>query len=146
MTLPSFWRQAAFSVVEAARIIEVPEDTLRTWMGRCPYNDFMGLKTGGRIFLSGHDLYFWSLIRDLAFFGVGIRVAMLSVQNIASEAAHRLPNVEKLVIRKLGTDEWQFEIVDDPDFVERSALVIPLRSLAISIIGRGAAVYATEAE
>lgn len=146
MTLPSFWRQAAFSVVESARIINVPEDTLRTWMARCPYNDFLGAKTGGRIFLSGHDLYFWSLVRDLAAFGVGIRTVMMAVQPIANEAADRLPNIEKLVVRKTAPDVWRFERVDDPEFTESSAAVIPLRTLAIGVIGRAGVVYATEAE
>lgn len=145
MTLPSYWRQAAFSVVESATILGVPEDTLRTWMARCPFNDFMGAKTNNRIFFSGSDLFFWSVVRDLSAYGVGLRVAMHSVQAIANSAAYALPNVELLVVRKTAPDVWNFEIIDDPDFTSSSALVIPLRALAIGIIGRGAVVHAEEA-
>ncbi|MDW9645448.1 hypothetical protein GOB48_27160 [Sinorhizobium meliloti] len=146
MTLPSYWRQATFSVVESARLLDVPEDTLRTWMARVPFNDFMGAKTGGRIFMSGHDIYFWALVRDLSAYGVGLRTAMLSVHPIANAATHALPNVEKLVVRKTAPDVWDFELVDDPEFTSSSALVIPLRALAIGVIGRGAVVYATEGQ
>ena len=146
MTLPSFWRQAAFSVVESARLLDVPEDTLRTWMARVPFNDHLGVKNGGRIFLSGHDLFFWSLVRDLSAYGVGLRTAMLSVQAIANAAAHALPNIEMMVVRKTAPDVWGFELVDDPEFTSSSALVIPLRALAISVIARGGVIYATEAQ
>lgn len=144
MKLPSFWRQAAFSVVESARLLAVPEDTLRTWMARVPFNDFMGAKTGGRIFLSAHDLYFWSIVRDMSAYGVGLRVAMHSAQTIADAARYDMPNDERLVVRKTAPDVWHFEIFADPDVSAASALVIPLRAMAHNLIGSAAVVYAGE--
>ncbi|MDL2409970.1 hypothetical protein PY650_31010 [Rhizobium calliandrae] len=144
MTLPSYWRQAAFSVVESADLLRVPEDTLRTWMARCPFDDFLGTRTAGRIFLSGLDLYFWSLVRDLSAFGVGLRVAMSSVRALAEAATSEMPAAQMLVIRKRGPGVWDFEMVDDPEFNAASALIIPLRALAVDLIERAAAVYATE--
>lgn len=144
MNLPSFWRQAAFSVAESADILAVPEDTLRTWMARCPFNDYMGTKTGGRIFLSGAELFFWAVVRDLSGYGVGLRVAMHSASPLAENASQFLPNIERLVVRKTAPDVWNFELTDDPQFELTSALVIPLRALALNIIGRGGVIYMQE--
>ncbi|MEQ1406147.1 hypothetical protein ABK249_14495 [Neorhizobium sp. Rsf11] len=146
MTLPSLWRQAAFSVAESADLLRVPEDTLRTWMARCPFNDFMGSKTGGRIFLSGNDLYFWSIVRDLSAFGVGLRIAMLSVQPIANEAAYDLPGGDLLVVQMKERGVWSFERTASPDVTCASSVIIPLHEVAIDLIGRAAAVYAKDGE
>lgn len=145
MNLPPFWRQASFAVAEAAELLGVPEMTLRTWLARAPFNDFLGAKTGGRIFLSGHDIFFWALVRDLAGFGVSVRLSMLSAQSFADAARYDLPADERLIVRKSGPEQWSFEIVDEYDLGAISALVIPMRALAINLIERAAVVYANEA-
>ena len=62
MTLPNYWRRAAFSVAGPPTFSTYP-DTLRTWMAREPTGDFLGAKTGHRVFVSGNDVFFYALVR-----------------------------------------------------------------------------------
>ena len=140
MTLPVFWRQAAFSVAESAEILSVPEDTLRTWMAREPSGDYLGARTGGRVFLSGNDLYFYILLRDFSGFGVPVRLAMGAAAGIASCAEDALPPDKFIIIRK-QVGAAQFEQADEVDVSDRPAAVIPLRRQAEVLIERCAAVY-----
>lgn len=143
MTLPSFWRQAAFSVAESAEILCVPEDTLRTWMAREPTAQYIGAKTGGRVFLSGNDLYFYALVREFAAYGVPIRTAMHCADGIASFSTHDLPPEKYIVVRNRGPIS-NFEQTNEPVIDDRPALVIPLRKLATVLIERCTEVYVLE--
>ncbi|WP_157952806.1 hypothetical protein [Agrobacterium pusense] len=140
MNLPVWWRQAAFSVVESADILSVPEDTLRTWMAREPSGDYLGARTGGRVYLSGNDLYFYSLLREFSGFGVGIRSAMGAAAGIATYAETILPPDKYIIIRK-QVGIAQFEQTDEIDVSDRPAAVIPLLRLAEVLIDRCASVY-----
>lgn len=140
MTLPSFWRRAAFSVAEAADILAVPEDTLRTWMAREPSGDFLGLRQGGRVFLSGNDIYFYALVREFTTYGVAVRIAMLTAAPIAEFSTHDLPPEKYIIIRRrVGVSE--FEQTSEPDLETRPAVVIPLRKLAEVLIDRASGIY-----
>ena len=143
MTLPSFWRQAAFSVAESAEILDVPEDTLRTWMAREPTAQYIGSKTGGRVFLSGQDIYFYALVREFAAYGVPIRTAMLCADGIASASTHDLPPEKYIIVRNSGAVS-NFKQTNDPTVDDRPALVIPLRVLASTLIERCTATYTRE--
>lgn len=140
MNLPVWWRQATFSVAESAEILSVPEDTLRTWMAREPSGDYLGARTGGRVYLSGNDLYFYSLLREFSGFGVGIRSAMGAAAGIATYAETILPPDKYIIIRK-QVGIAQFEQTDDIDVSDRPAAVIPLLRLAEVLIERCNSIY-----
>ncbi|MCZ7977420.1 hypothetical protein O9X80_23245 [Agrobacterium salinitolerans] len=145
MNLPVFWRQATFSVAESAEILSVPEDTLRTWMAREPSGEFLGARTGGRVFLSGNDLYFYSLLRDFSGFGVPIRPAMGAAAGIAEFSGTALPPEKFIIIRKrIGSTH--FEQTDDVDVSDRPAAVIPLRRQAEVLIDRCTAICARRSD
>ncbi len=143
MTLPPFWRRAAFSVAEAADILDVPIDTLRTWHAREPSGDFLGAKTGHRVFLSGNDIYFYALVRDFTAYGCPTRAAMGAAAGIARFATDDLPPEKHVVIRRRSSST-EFAHTNDPN-LDHSVAVIPPRSLAQEIIERCAATYETEA-
>lgn len=146
MNLPSYWRRASFAVSEAAELIGVSEDALRTWLARAPFNDFAGAKaSNGRLFLSCQDMFFYLLVRDLSRFGVPVRTAMLEASLIANGATEGLPRDEQLVVRHRAPGTVSFELIDDPDFTADSAMVMPLRSLAVALIERAAIVYSKDA-
>lgn len=143
MTLPSYWRQAAFSVAESAQILSVPEDTLRTWMAREPSGEYLGTRTGGRVFLSGNDLFFYALVREFTAYGVAVRSAMGAAAGIASFAIDALPPEKYIIIRRrVGVSE--FEQTNAPDLDLRPAAVIPIRKLAEVLIERAAETYTME--
>lgn len=144
MNLPSFWRRASFAVSEAADLLGLPEFTLRTWMARAPFNDFLGAKIGHRVFLSAQDMYFYLLVREMTRFGVPVRAAMHEARDIADAMDEALPNGERLVIRH-GAGSHSFEIINDLDFTTDSGAILPLRSLAVGLIERAAVVYLEEA-
>ncbi len=141
MTLPNFWRRAAFSVAESADILDVPIDTLRTWMAREPSGDYLGAKTGNRVHLSGNDVFFYALVRDLTAYGCPTRAAMAAAAGIAELATDELPPEKPIIIRRRARST---EFVDSDD-AKHSVAVIPPRALAEEIIERCAAVYKTEA-
>lgn len=140
MTLPAFWRQPSFSIAETASLVGVPVVTLRTWLQRAPSGAFLGRKTGGRIFFSGFEVFYYLIVNRLTDYGVPVRTAMHAASTWATE---RLPLDNYVVVRNEG-DVTTFEMIDDlPPTIEAGA-VIPLRGMAITLIGRAAAVYATE--
>lgn len=143
MTLPSFWRRAAFSVAEAAHILLVPEDTLRTWMAREPSGEYIGARERGRVFLSGNDLFFYALVREFTAYGVAVRIAMFTAAGIASFSVDALPPEKYIVIRRrVGVSD--FERTNDPDLDARPVCVIPLHKLAEVLIERAEATYFKE--
>lgn len=142
--LPSFWRRASFSVSETADLIGVTEETLRTWLARNVTNDFSGAKTGGRIFLSANDAYYFLLVRDFTGFGVSVRVAMLAAQQHAEEVGDCLPS-EDFVLVRYENGKASFELTNSPEFHERPTLVVPLRQSMLHLIDRAAEVYVREA-
>jgi hypothetical protein len=144
MMLPSWWRRPAFGVAEAAGILCVPEDTLRTWMAREPTGQYIGARTGGRVYLSGKDIYFYSLVREFTAYGVAVRTSMHVADGIASFSGDAMPPDKFIVIRRRSTVS-EFEQTDNPDLESRPATVIPLRKLAEVMIERAGGVYATEA-
>jgi len=146
MHLPSFWRRACFSVSEAAELIGVPEMTLRTWLARAPFNDFLGAKTGGRVFLSGNDCFFYLLVKQFTTYGVPVRTAMYAAHGYADATMDTIPADERLVVRRAGDGKWTFEAAHSaPDVGAETALVVPLLQTMLKLIERAAAVYSTEA-
>lgn len=143
MQLPVFWRRASFSVAEAADLVGVTEETLRTWLARNTVNDFNGCKTGSRLYLSGQDAFYYALVSALTGFGVGVRVAMLSATQHANDASDELPDYAFLVVRREG-GSTNFLLTNSPEFAGATALVIPIRRIAADLIERAAVVYAAE--
>lgn len=140
MTLPTFWRRASFSVAETAEMIGVTEETLRTWLARNVISDFNGAKTGGRIWLSALDAFYFLLVRDFTGYGVPVRTAMLVAAGYANNASDALPG-EHLVVRKAGDGKHTFELTYAPNVDEAATLVIPMHRLATDLIDRAARVY-----
>ncbi|MBP2445941.1 hypothetical protein [Rhizobium leguminosarum] len=140
MTLPAFWRQPSFSVVETADLIGVSEATLRAWLTRAPPGDFLGVKTSGRIHFSGRHLFYYLLVAHLSAYGVPIRTALHAA---ARHATDELPGEEWLVVKTAGA-VTNFELAEDIPTTAAPALILPLRALAVGLTGRAAVVYATE--
>ncbi|MBX4894910.1 hypothetical protein [Rhizobium bangladeshense] len=140
MTLPAFWRQPSFSVVETADLVGVSEATFRAWLTRAPPGDHLGVKTHGRIHFTGRDVFYYQLVAHLSEFGVPIRTALFAA---AQHATDELPGEEWLVVKSAG-DVTNFELAEDIPAAAAPALVLPLRALAASLIERAAVVYATE--
>jgi len=138
MPLPTFWHRATFSVVEVADLIGVPEDTLRTWLMRTPMNDFLGVRDGGRVWLSGQDAFFYLLVKHLSAGGVPVRTAMYAAAGYANDLEDSLPD-EMLVVRTAG-GKTTFELTFAPD-LSKPALVLPLHELASDLIDRAARFY-----
>jgi len=145
MHLPPFWRQACFSVAESAELLGVPEMTLRTWLARAPFNDFLGAKHGGRVFLSGNDIWFYLLVKQFTTYGVPVRTAMYAAHGYADATMDTIPADERLAVRRRDEGKWSFEMVDDPNFGTETCLVVPLWQTMLDLIERAAAVYAKEA-
>ena len=143
MTLPRFWRRGSFSVVETADLVGVTAETLRTWLARAPLPDFLGVKTAGRIWLSGLDAFYYSLVRELTAYGVPVRTAMLAAATHANDCDDRLPREEYLVVRIDG-DSINFRLTNIRPDDDRPALVLPIRAIAAQLIDRAAAVYVEE--
>ncbi|QFY60358.1 hypothetical protein FZ934_07880 [Rhizobium grahamii] len=140
MTLPAHWRQPSFSVAETADLVGVSEPTLRTWLTRAPSGAFLGKKTANRIFFAGFEVFYYLLVNRLTDYGVPVRTAMHAAATWATE---RLPLDNYVIVRNEG-EVTNFELVDDlPPTIEAGA-VIPLRGMAITLIGRAAEVYARE--
>lgn len=145
MNLPLFWRRASYTVAEAAEILCLPQDTLRTWMAREPTGDFLGTKNGGRISLSGNDLFFYGLLSQLTEYGVPVRTAMHTTHSIVKFCTDRLPVEKFLVVQKYATF-FNFSLTDDVDIGERTSLVIPLQTYAARLIDKCAEVYVNEVD
>lgn len=140
MTLPAFWRQPSFSVVETSDLVGVSESTLRAWLTRAPLGDFLGTKTANRIFFSGREVFFWSLVAHLSDYGVPIRTSLFAA---AQHATDDLPDDRWLIVRT-ARDVTDFELADEIPVSTAPALVLPLRALAVGLIERAAVVYAME--
>jgi len=140
MTVPAFWRAAEFSVAEMADLIGVSEVTLRTWLMRNPYPEFVGTKELHRVFFTAKQIFFYLIVHKLGAYGVPIRTAMAAASNYASDG---LPLDKWLIVRTDGT-KTEFELAEDIPFLHEPALVLPLRALAIGMIARAADVYARE--
>lgn len=124
MTTPSFWRRPCFSVAETAQMIGSSEDALRTWMARCPLDEFAGEKKNGRIWLTGRDGYFYHLVQVLSLFGVPVRTAMYTAGSIAEYGA---PTYAYLTVRtSAGKTEFNASNSKDAD---GPALILPLQDL-----------------
>ncbi|WP_242221181.1 hypothetical protein [Shinella zoogloeoides] len=124
MTTPMYWRRPSFSVAETAEMIGSSEDALRTWMARCPLDEFAGEKKNGRIWLTGRDGYFYHLVQVLSQFGVPVRTAMYTAGSIAEYGA---PTYAYLTVRTLaGKTEFNASNSKEAD---GPALVLPLLDL-----------------
>jgi hypothetical protein len=140
MTLPEFWRRPSFSVAECAELAGATEVTLRSWLARAPLGDFLGEKTSGRIFFSCREVFYWSLVAHLSKYGVPIRTALFSATQHATDS---LPLDRWLIVKTAG-DVTDFSLAEDIPDIYAPALILPLRALAISLIGRASTVYATD--
>jgi hypothetical protein len=143
MTLPTFWRRAAFTVAESASLIGVSEDALRAWLARNVSNDFTGRKTGSRLYLSGVDAFYYLLVRHLAAFGVPVRTAMFTAERIAVSCDDAMPWSDFLLVR-VDDQVTNFEHTNDPAFDGQPTLVLPLTRLMTDLIARAAVVYAAD--
>ena len=143
MELPIYWRRASFTVPEIANLIGVPNATLRSYMVRSPTNDFMGAKTGGRLYLSLNDGFYYALVAQLSAYGVPSRSAMHAAAGIANQCDDELPREDFLVVRTNGgVTEFSLTSVRPAD--DRPALVLPIYALAEVLIADGRDVYAAE--
>ena len=143
MTLPNFWRRAAFTVAETAQLIGVSEDSLRAWLARNVSNDFNGRKTGSRLYLSGVDAFYFLLVRHLAAFGVPIRSAMFTAERIGVSVDDAMPYSDFLLVRVDG-QVANFEHTNEPAFDGQPTLVLPLTRLMTDLIERAAVVYSAD--
>ena len=144
MTMPTFWRRATFSVAETAEIIGGTEDGLRAWIARNPINDFGGAKTGGRLWLSGMDGFYYLLVQALSLHGVPVRTAMLMAATIANDAEDGQPRHRYLLARVRGK-KVEFHHTDNVDALTETGLIVPLHELLATHIDRCAAAYVKEA-
>lgn len=124
MTTPTFWRRPCFGVAETADMIGSTEAALRAWITRCPLDEFAGEKTQGRLWLTGRDGYFYSLVQVMSHFGVPVRTAMYSAASIAEYGP---PTYDYLTITVAG-GETTFQSSDSKD-VNGAAILLPLRDL-----------------
>ncbi len=142
MTLPIYWRRASFTVAETAEMIGVSEETLRTWLARAPINDFLGAKTGGRLYLSAQDGLFYLMVKELTAFGVPVRTAMLSsAPHVDGQDDEICPEQYLLVQHRDGTT--RFHLTDTPSFDDRTTLIIPIRRAVERLLEKAGEIYAT---
>lgn len=125
MTTPTYWRRPCFGVAETAEMIGQSEDGLRAHIARNPLDEFAGEKTGGRLWLSGRDGYFYQLVHTLAAFGVPVRTAMYTAGAIAEYGP---PTYDYLAVRT-GGGKTEFESSATLPALDGPALVLPLREL-----------------
>ncbi|UYQ70659.1 hypothetical protein OF122_11295 [Pelagibacterium flavum] len=144
MTLPQYWRRASFTVPEIAKLIGTVDATLRSYMVRTPVDDFMGAKTGGRIYLSVQDAFYYFLVSELSAYGVPSRAAMYAAADIANQCDDHLPREELLVVRISGGAS-KFHLTNERPTDDKPALVLPIRALAEVLIEDAKAIYASEA-
>ncbi|MBY2913774.1 hypothetical protein HF206_06505 [Rhizobium leguminosarum] len=138
--------QAAFSVSDVSEIIEVSEDALRGWLAR-NVTSYSGQKAGHRLWFTGRDIYFFSILRDLAAFGVSIRIAMYTAERLVDEAGERGPLRDEVLVVRLDDDKTSFVRISRYEIgeVEDACLYLPLASIWSRIMERASAKYATEA-
>lgn len=140
MHLPTWWREAVFSVAETAEIIGVSEITLRTWLMRNPFPEFCGKKEGHRVFFSPQTIFFYALIHQLGSYGVPIRTAMAAASGYAD---HEFIFDEWLIVRSAG-QHTQFEIAEDIPLTPVPSLILPLRAMAINVLAKAGALREKE--
>ncbi|PWL19267.1 hypothetical protein DKP76_01520 [Falsochrobactrum shanghaiense] len=109
-------------------------------MAREPSGDFAGAKTGGRVFLSGADLFFYSLIREFTAYGVAVRTAMGEAGKIANDSLYEMPAQKYVAIRRrVGFSE--FELTDAPNLDDRPVAIIPIKQMMHMLIQRVEGAY-----
>ncbi len=144
--IPSYYRFPSFSVAEMVSITEIPEDTFRTWIAR-NVTEFTGRKEGHRLWFTGVEAFFFSLVRDLVNYGVGVRIAMyIAAQHTRSAEVSPPLKDECLVVQVEGSKATflsmsRCEISD----VARASVYIPLYDLWQRIMTRSAEAFVKEA-
>lgn len=145
--MAKFHLAASFSVAEAAEIANVPEDTFRTWHARNP-TKYLGVKQGHRVWFSALDIFFYSIVRDLTAYGVGVRVAMYNAARFADEIGESDGPIrdEILLVRTdAGKTTLQLCTHSAAFSITQSSLYVPLRPIWDDIIKQAREAFAKAA-
>lgn len=145
--MAKFHLAASFSVLEAAAIIDVPEDTLRTWHARNP-TKYLGEKQGHRVWFSALEIYFYAIVRDLTAFGVPVRTAMYEAARLADDADESNGPLrdEAIVVRtKGGVTNIENVTTGTAGNVKESSLFVPLRALWDGVTTKARDIFAKAA-
>lgn len=146
MKPPGFYRQACFSVAEAASILEIQEDLFRAWHARS-CTKYVGVKTGHRLWFSAHDLYFFALARDMIAFGVPVRTAMFQAEILADETETYAPIRDEALVVNLAGDKTEMRRMSSYCLgdIAASHLHMPLATIWQRVVDRAAEAFAKEA-